>query len=139
MASRPRSWRSVATAGLLAACVWPGLSGCRSSCFAKRDHQDPVRAGFPDEVSSHAAPSDTGRYYGYQGGGGSWSWRKGDQPRPEEGTWGWDYGGWKFPSFNALGWWHGRRYQGGEGAYKVEEPGLFEKAKIKQERKELPD
>lgn len=112
------------------------LTGCRSSCFDKRPHQDPVRAGFPDDVSTHAQPSDNGHYYGYQGGGGSWSWRRGEEPTPDEGTWGWDYSGWKIPSFIALGWWHGKKYQGGEGAYRTENPGLVDRLKVKREAKE---
>ncbi|HEX5272339.1 MAG TPA: hypothetical protein VFW33_17700 [Gemmataceae bacterium] len=42
-------------------------------------------------VAWWARPSDTGRYVGYQVGGGC-PWR-GDGPGPDEGTWGWDYGG----------------------------------------------
>lgn len=112
-------------------------TGCHAPGFARGVHQDPRRAGFPDEVSAHAKPSDTGRYYGYQGGGGSWFRRRGDAPTPEEGTWGWDYGGLRFSSFNALTWWHGRRYQGGEGAYRIDNPGLAERLIQKREQKEV--
>ncbi len=79
------------------------------------------RAGFPQETSRHAKPSDTGRYTGYTVGGGA-RLRKGDPPLPHEGTWGWDYTGGFFQRRVILGWWHGRRYQGGTGAYRTDGP-----------------
>src|SRR5207249_1613117 len=78
------------------------------------------RAGYPNEISCLAHPSDTGRYYGYYVGGGS-PCRGGGPNWPAEGTWGWDYGGlccgWKKIE---LLWNH--RYQGGTGAYKIDGP-----------------
>jgi hypothetical protein len=82
------------------------------------------RTGNPWEIAPWARPSDTGRYVGYYVGGGSGSKHKADAPLPDEGTWGWDYQGW-FPRHIILGWWHGRRYQGGTGAYKTDGPILL--------------
>jgi hypothetical protein len=81
-----------------------------------------ARAGYPQEVACYARPSETGRSIGYYVGGGSPC--RGDFPCPAEGTWGWDYQGW-IPRHIALGWWHGRRYQGGAGAYKTDGPRVF--------------
>ncbi len=79
------------------------------------------RAGFPQETSRFAQPSDTGRYTGYTVGGGA-RLHKGEPPLPHEGTWGWDYTGGLFQRRVILGWWHGRRYQGGSGAYGTDGP-----------------
>ncbi len=73
------------------------------------------RAGSPNVISTHAAPSRTPAYTGYYVGGGSAY--GGDARRREEGTWGWDYAGIHLPRNVALGWNHGRRYQGGTGSY----------------------
>jgi hypothetical protein len=78
------------------------------------------RAGHPLCISPHAAPSVTGNYSGYYVGGGSA--HGGDARCPEEGTWGWDYVGGHLPRHVVLGWVHGRRDQGGTGAYKVDGP-----------------
>ena len=79
------------------------------------------RAGFPLELSRRARPSDTGRYTGYTVGGGA-RLRKGEPPLAHEGTWGWDYVGGRFQRRVILNWWHGRRYQGGSGAYRTDGP-----------------
>lgn len=79
------------------------------------------RAGFPEEQARWARPSDTGRYTGYQAGGGA-RLRKGERPLAHEGTWGWDYEGGLFRRRVIHGWWHGRRYQGGSGAYRTDGP-----------------
>ena len=42
----------------------------------------------------------------------------------DQGTWGWDYRGWLIPRRVNLLWWHGRRFQGGSGAYKTDGPHL---------------
>ena len=90
------------------------------------DHR---RAGFPQEVRRHAHPSDTGRFTGYQVGGGRVLRGGGDGPAANEGTWGWDYtGGW-FKRHVAPSWWHGRRHQGGVGAYQAEGPTLLPRLK----------
>src|SRR6266446_3892340 len=70
------------------------------------------RAGNPLVVAPWAKPSDTGRYVGYQVGGGALNMGKAEPAYPDDGTWGWDYQGGLFRRRVILGWWHGRRYQG---------------------------
>jgi hypothetical protein len=79
------------------------------------------RTGDSQSVAPYARPSDTGRYCGYFVGGGA-AWR--GEPRfPSEGTWGWDYCGFGILAKRIdLQWSHGRRYQGGTGAYKTDGP-----------------
>ncbi len=78
------------------------------------------RAGCPQCVACYAHPSDTPAYVGYYVGGGC---AVGGSCRcPDEGTWGWDYQGWLLPRRVLLYWSHGRRYQGGSGAYKINGP-----------------
>ena len=48
-------------------------------------------AGYPDQISHYAYPSETPNYFGYYVGGGCV--RGGGPPGPTDGTWGWDYGG----------------------------------------------
>ena len=84
---------------------------------------DPVqRSGYAQDVAPWAHPSDTGRYFGYFVGGGCPFYHKADPPRCEEGTWGWDFLGGCFRRRVVLGWWHGRRDQGGTGAYQTDGP-----------------
>jgi hypothetical protein len=71
-------------------------------------------AGHPTYLRRHAHPSDTGRYFGYQVGGGTIF--PGTGRDLDEGTFGWDYVNPLFPARVALGWSH-RREQGGTGAY----------------------
>jgi len=59
---------------------------------------------------------------GYYVGGGLAC--RGEPRHPTEGTWGWDYEGRFFCRRIWLGWGHGRRYQGGTGAYKIDGPKL---------------
>jgi hypothetical protein len=80
--------------------------------------------------SSLARPSDTGRYFGYYVGGGSPF--RGEERLPNEGVWGWDYGGFHFVPRIDLLWNHGRRYQGGTGAYKTDGPRFIEEHKEKK-------
>jgi hypothetical protein len=84
----------------------------------------------PDEcrplLPRWALPSSTGHYLGYYLGGGAGHSAKAEPRRVEEGTWGWDYQGWLLPRRVVLGWWHGRRYQGGTGAYSTEGPLLYQ-------------
>ena len=72
-----------------------------------------------------ALPSDTGHSIGYHVGGGNPFWRRAEPRHPDEGTWGWDYQGWLLPRRVLSGWWHGRRYQGGTGAYRTDGPKLY--------------
>lgn len=85
---------------------------------------DHCRAGNPTVVKRLAQPSSTPRNIGYYVGGGALSRRKGDGPTVEEGTWGWDYQGAVVRRRVDLLWWHGRRYQGGSGAYRTDGPHL---------------
>jgi hypothetical protein len=79
----------------------PGQPACRSSYVLP--------------IAPWARPSNTPDYVGYYVGGGC-AWR--GEPRfPDEGTYGWDYGGCYFARRVWLLWCHGRRYQGGTGAY----------------------
>ena len=78
------------------------------------------RAGFPLCLSEHLAPTNEGDSYGYYVGGGG-GHGAGSRCR-EEGTYGWDYTGIHFPRRVALGWNHGRKSQGGAGAYKTNPP-----------------
>jgi hypothetical protein len=74
-----------------------------------------ARAGFPNEISPHAKPTYTPDYVSYYVGGGAH--HSGEPRRVEEGTWGRDYRGLLLPRHVWLGWSHGRKYQGGTGAY----------------------
>src|SRR5262245_41675295 len=91
------------------------------------------RAGCPQCVAWWARPAD-GQRVGYYVGGGCPFRRCADAPHPGEGTWGWDYQGWLLPRRVILGWWHGRRYQGGTGAYKTDGPRLHLPAAATGER-----
>ena len=93
---------------------------------AADDHD---RAGRLLETSPWAHPSDTGRYVGYQVGGGAVVGRRSHAPASHEGTWGWDYAGGLVKRRIIPGWWHGRRYQGGTGAYRAEGPTLLPRLK----------
>jgi hypothetical protein len=76
-------------------------------------------AGYPDEISKFARPSETPNYIGYYVGGGCTF--RGGPPGPTEGTYGWDYAGLgcHFKKI-VLNWCH--RYQGGQGPYKIDGP-----------------
>lgn len=84
---------------------------------------DHCRAGCAMQVRPHAIPSNTRHYGGYWVGGGLPV--TGDGPFLDEGTFGWDYFGILFNKRIALNWSHGRRYQGGTGAYKTDGPRIF--------------
>lgn len=80
----------------------------------------PAWKGSFQEAAPYARPSDTGRYVGYYVGGGA-AGRRGEPAARDDGTWGWDYHGFGYlPHRVALMWSHGRRYQGGVGAYKTD-------------------
>src|SRR4051812_22546851 len=81
---------------------------------------DPACPAGSPPVAWWAKPGRTDAYRGYYVGGGS---ACGGGPRfTDEGTWGWDYAGWCCPRKVFLRWTHGRLYQGGEGAYRVDGP-----------------
>jgi hypothetical protein len=69
-----------------------------------------------------AVPSSNPGYIGYYVGGGCSRCLTAGPRYPDEGTWGWDFRGRLIPRHVDLGWWHGRRYQGGTGAYKTDGP-----------------
>jgi hypothetical protein len=79
------------------------------------------RAGFPLAFKRHLQPSFTPATKGYYVGGGAA--HGGEPPFWHEGTWGWDDTGfcWFSPHVR-LGWYHGRKYQGGTGAYRTDGP-----------------
>lgn len=80
-----------------------------------------VRAGYPQCLATHVQATNTAGGVGYYVGGGA---AHGGAARcREEGTWGWDETG--HPGCRrrvALGWWHGRKDQGGTGAYATDGP-----------------
>lgn len=101
------------------------LSGCQRPFLERKAHNDPTRPGRPDEIHRHAISLENEDNIGHKIGGGATALlaqnvRNSEAPTDEEGTWGWDYAGRWFPSRVVLNWWHGRKYQGGEGAYKVD-------------------
>jgi hypothetical protein len=85
----------------------------------------PADAGLPQGISWLARPSDTVRYTGSLVGGGCVFVHRAEPPGPSEGTWGWDYVGGCLHRRVLLGWWHGRRYQGGVGAYRTDGPHIL--------------
>jgi hypothetical protein len=87
-------------------------------------HADHYRAGCSMLIRKRAIPSNTHRYGAYWVGGGLPV--HGDDPTFEEGTFGWDYFGCLYHRRVVLNWSHGRRYQGGMGAYKTDGPKLHE-------------
>lgn len=107
-----------------------GCKHCRRDDAASHE-----RAGYPNAVAPWAQPTDTGRYIGYEVGGGAAHGRKGEPPLPEEGTWGWDYHGYRVPSRVALDWWHGRKHQGGTGAYHTDGPRPLHAIETRHERR----
>lgn len=114
-------------AGMLIFAVLAGLDRAHCEARAEPAVPDPchtmARAGWPQEVSRFAKPSDTGSYIGYLVGGGS-PCRGSYVPSSDGGTWGWDYWGCCFRRNVVLRWWTKPRYQGGAGAYKTDGPRL---------------
>ncbi|MGE3808821.1 MAG: hypothetical protein AB7K24_29500, partial [Gemmataceae bacterium] len=90
------------------------------------------RAGNPQELRHHAAPSDTGAYVGYYVGGGVRCSKVGHGPGPHDGTWGWDYAGCRLHRCIQLLWSDRGRYQGGTGQYKTDGPRPREQLKEKK-------
>ncbi|MBI3411810.1 MAG: hypothetical protein HY040_26055 [Planctomycetes bacterium] len=111
------NWLGVAILGTAFACPVHGW-------WQQVDEQR--RAGYPLEQSRLAHPSENAHQVGYYVGGGAAAYRHSDGPLLDEGTWGYDYQGWLIKRRVILNWWHGRRYQGGVGAYKTDGPRLKE-------------
>jgi hypothetical protein len=81
------------------------------------------RAGDPRALAGHLEPSKTSGGIGYYVGCGVLAIGRGEPRRRDEGTWGWDEtGGQHFRRRIILGWSHGRKYQGGTGAYRTDGP-----------------
>ena len=77
------------------------------------------RAGYPNEISRFARPSETCNYGGYYVGGACTF--RGGAPGPADGTYGWDYVSiGKFDYRVVLRWCC--RYKGGYGKYKTDGP-----------------
>jgi hypothetical protein len=113
--SEPNPWRILPKIVPLEPAEKPGIFPASSPCYH-------AQSGWPLCIRHCALPSDTGAYVMYQVGGGCPFWHTSEPPFPDEGTWGWDYAGLWFQRRVILGWWHGRRYQGGIGAYPSEGP-----------------
>lgn len=78
------------------------------------------RAGHSDCVSRWAKRSECGPYSGsFVGGSCAF---KGEGRYAHEGTWAWDYCGPLRSEHPWMKWCHGRRCQGGTGAYKTDGP-----------------
>jgi hypothetical protein len=121
-----KRWAARAAVWLLAC-----AAGCKATCG---DADSFERAGYPNEVAPWAKPSDTGRYVGYEVGGGAPHLSRGEPPLPDDGTWGWDYQGLCLPSRIILDWWHGRKCQGGTGAYETDGPRPLHAIETRHER-----
>ncbi len=87
-------------------------------CIAHTDE----RAGDPRALSGHPETSATSGGIGYYVGGGvPLGHGPGHARFLDEGTWGWDETGCHlFRRRVILGWSHGRKYQGGTGAYRTD-------------------
>lgn len=96
------------------------LSASDPPCPNCESHDRHACAGWPQCVAPWAHPSyGCHEWGGYVGGGAP---VHGDCRCSHEGTWGWDYHGRLFTKRVWLGWHHGRREQGGYGAYKSDGP-----------------
>ena len=79
-----------------------------------------TRVRWPITWSQAATPGGIGYYVG---GGLLIGHGQGECRQRDEGTWGWDEtGGSHFRRRVILGWSHGRKYQGGTGAYRTDGP-----------------
>jgi hypothetical protein len=96
-------------------------------------------AGYPNELSKYAVPSNGPNYEGYYVGGNT-PWAKGGarDRRDDEGTWGWDYSGWCHFRFKVNLFWNDEKYQGGYGAYKIDGPPVKDVGPLIAEIKEQP-
>ncbi len=87
--------------------------------FTSAVHADPPAHGWFPRLT---LPSETKGNVGYHVGGGNPFPHLAEPRTPDEGTWGWDYQGLHLPRRVMNGWWHGRKVQGGTGAYKTDGP-----------------
>jgi hypothetical protein len=117
-----RLWEMASTG--LAFVLLAGLANASDQSCAVEDGA--ARAGHPERVACFAVPTDTGHYVGYYVGGGAPC--LGEPRCRDEGTWGWDYSGLLLPKRVILQWYHGRRYQGGIGAYRTVAPNCASKS-----------
>jgi hypothetical protein len=111
---------------LLTAALWLGAA-CGQEPATEAPSPEAPAAGAPHAacppaalppVAHWAQPSITPAYVG-----GGCPHNRGGEPRcATEGTWGWDWSGWCLHRKVDLLWWHGRRCQGGVGAYRSEGP-----------------
>ena len=100
-------------------CLSSLIGSSRSDAFDRQEHSM-KRAGNPQNVAHWAIPSPNHRYVGYYVGGGT---TFGGEPRQvDDGVWGVDYQGGFLPRRVIQTFSHGRRYQGGTGAYKTDGP-----------------
>jgi len=84
----------------------------------EQTHSKPsCRPSGPPSIACYAVPSDKKGYDGYYVGGGVPCF--GSSRCLTEGTWGWDYPGCFSWRKIDLHWTHGKRYQGGIGAYRT--------------------
>ena len=84
-----------------------------------------TRAGHPGRIAWYASYSVTPAYAGdYVGGDTAWFGGCGGRST-DDGTWGVDFVGMILPRRVWLNWSHGRRYQGGVGAYKTDGPHIW--------------
>ena len=100
-------------------CLSSLIVSSRSDAFDRHEHSM-RRAGNPQNVAHWAIPSPNQRYVGYYVGGGTTF--GGDPRQPDDGVWGLDYQGGILPRRVIQNFSHGRRYQGGTGAYKTDGP-----------------
>jgi hypothetical protein len=107
---------------LLVAFLAP-LSASDEQCPSCEFQNRHACAGWPQCISPWARPTYGCHEGGYYVGGGAF--HNGDYRCAHEGTWGWDYYGRLFNKRIALGWHHGRRTQGGYGAYKSDGPRIL--------------
>ena len=104
----------------------PNVGSSLASAEAPIVEQPPTRPrSGPPRIACWAHPSNTRAYGGSYIGGGSAAFCRGQPRLLTEGTWGWDYRGYLVPHRVFLQWWHGRRYQGGAGAYRIDGPNLL--------------
>lgn len=113
----------------------PNVGGSAAGGEAPIVEQPPARLrSGPPRIACWACPSNTCAYAGYYlGGGRAWC---GSEPRfVTEGTWGWDYHGRCIPQRIFLLWSHGRCYQGGAGAYRIDGPPILKALEEKHREK----